>query len=253
MYTEEQKGQVQPTVLYHYTSLQVLHALISGMKSIKSSEREEQYLTFRATHIDYLNDLTEGVILPRALERMGYNINMLAGYSTLEGYPFIISLSSLYDDLNMWRCYADNAKGVCIGLAVDKLPKIKPVPCIYTNEEKLFEYIKDAFSELNPQNLEITVLSRILTSLAEYKDESFSAEKEWRLILKGFPSDVRCTGDILVPFYNYEIPIDAIESITFGPKCDGALNEFGANRLFMAKGFPYLERISFVQSQLPLN
>lgn len=47
---------------------------------------------------------------------IGINENKLWLSLDRTGYPFVLSLSELCDDLNMWRCYADQGRGVAIGL-----------------------------------------------------------------------------------------------------------------------------------------
>ena len=54
--------------LYHYTSLETLHAIIS---EIDNSDSHFVYFKLRATNAYYLNDLTEGRLLLSALKKLG--------------------------------------------------------------------------------------------------------------------------------------------------------------------------------------
>lgn len=102
--------------LYHYTSIETLYALIKG---IEVESEESIRLTLWATHAGFLNDLTEGQLLAKALKKIGAPSGLLDTLIGMLGFPFVISLSELDDDLNMWRCYANQGKGVAIGLDQD--------------------------------------------------------------------------------------------------------------------------------------
>lgn len=214
--------------------------------------KETMCVTFRGTHISYLNDLTEGVLLPKVLSKLGYDTNLLSVCSSLEGYPFVISLSSLEDDLNMWRNYADNGKGVCIGLLTAELPRKVLSQCHYVTEEELYNYVRRTYPNLNPKSDDITELLHILSDAVGYKDKNYEKESEWRLIFKDLPSGVSFNSSVLKPFYEYRFPLAAIKSISFGPKNDKR-NEFALKSLLKVKGFPYENIIEFNHSQIPLR
>lgn len=111
---------MEEELLYHYTSLETLYAIISN---IKPTSENEAYFTLRATHASFLNDLNEGRLLPEALKEIGINENKLWLSLDRTGYPFVLSLSELCDDLNMWRCYADQGEVSLLDLTCRYLMK----------------------------------------------------------------------------------------------------------------------------------
>lgn len=60
--------------LYHYTSIESLYAILNG---INNDNPENVYLKLWATHASFLNDMTEGCILPNVLKRLGAPENIL--------------------------------------------------------------------------------------------------------------------------------------------------------------------------------
>ena len=133
--------------LYHYTSLETLHAIIS---EIDNSDSHFVYFKLRATNAYYLNDLTEGRLLLSALKKLGANEMLLSMLQTTFGYPFIVSFSEHGDDLNMWRCYASEGNGVAIGLdqieiesAADYTNNCQFDKCEYVSLEELIEILKN--------------------------------------------------------------------------------------------------------------
>jgi hypothetical protein len=105
--------------IFHYTSVESFYKIITN-KSLRLSSSK------------YLNDYKELKILrelidPKKLDNKGisYNnervneINNLVNNSNQEA--FIISFSKHRDLLSQWRRYADNSKGVSIGIHVDQL------------------------------------------------------------------------------------------------------------------------------------
>ena len=112
------------TKFYHYTSIDTLYNMLE--KSIeKDKDTSIDYLKLWATNIDYMNDRTERKLFTDALknsvstyaENQGVRLNSEAK-AKLESLchidAYIISLSELHDDLNMWRGYGGNGSGVNI-------------------------------------------------------------------------------------------------------------------------------------------
>lgn len=85
--------------LYHYTTIETLHAIVSN---IQAEHEESIQFSLWATHAGFLNDLSEGQLLAKALKRLGVHEGILNTLIGMQGYPFVISLSELDDDLNMW-------------------------------------------------------------------------------------------------------------------------------------------------------
>lgn len=165
---------MEPDILYHYTSLDALYAIISNIKSVSN---EEAYFTLRATHASFLNDLNEGRLLLEALKEIGINENKLWFSLDRTGYPFVLSLSELCDDLNMWRCYADQGRGVAIGLDKPILDeeyqtysKGKLNISKYVSKDELFDILKEDGSEKIITDNNVLSLDRLIVDkLLVYK------------------------------------------------------------------------------------
>lgn len=237
-----------PDFLYHYTSIESLLSIINGI------DVSSEYLKFRSTHIAYLNDLTEGRLLQNALKLNGLNENLIKILESCKGYPFVMSLSENSDDLNMWRCYACSGVGAAIGfdyqLLHETFTNLKK--CEYTTIEELSK----RFSHMrNPKEGEDCMpLSRLLSESYYYKHISFKSENEWRVFDYSFPDGYRQKSDVIIPYKEIRVPVSAITSITFGPKCDACKNGFAIMSLLKSKmSANNVSNIEIKQSLVPLN
>lgn len=247
--------------LFHYTTIETLYAIIKG---INNDDENAIRFTLRATHAGFLNDLTEGQLLGNALRKLGVSEGLLDILNSIQGYPFVVSLSELEDDLNMWRCYSNQGKGIAIGLDKDVIVDTMKHQlwgavadfnqCKYCTEDELVDYLKsnNFKSALDNKNDDILPLSRLMARALEYKNKSFEAEKEWRIYVNFNETDFRVSDDLVIPYYNILLPIEAIVSITFGPKCNYLKNCFSTYRLIKSKIGQRVERIELKQSQVPL-
>lgn len=233
---------MEPDILYHYTSLDALYAIISNIKSVSG---EDAYFTLRATHASFLNDLNEGRLLPEALKELGLSEDILWNAQLIQGYPFVLSLSELRNDLNMWRCYADDGKGVSIGLKKSVLENPYPYPkigelvkCQYITKEKLKQHLKTKGVEELIRTNDFTPLARLIQKgLLTYKDSAFEAEREWRINVLGVESNYRINNEagLIIPYSEIKLPVTAIKSITIGPKSDYERNKFAVLRFLKTK------------------
>ena len=237
-----------PENLYHYTSIESLLSIINGI------DVNNEYLKFRSTHIAYLNDMTEGRLLQNALKRNGINENLITILESCKGYPFVMSLSENSDDLNMWRCYACSGSGTAIGFDYQSLRKSfnNLKKCEYTTIEELSK----RFSHMrNPNEGEDCMpLSRLLSESYYYKHNSFKSENEWRIFDYSFPDGYQQTSNVIIPYKEIKVPVSAITSITFGPKCDAYKNGFAIMSLLKSKvSANNFSNIEIKQSLVPLN
>lgn len=241
----------KPTNLYHYTSIEALCAIINSI------DENGELFTLRATHASYLNDMTEGTLLPEVLGQLGAKDVFLQLLPALEGYPFVLSLSQLENDLNMWRCYANEGCGVTLGIDYEKLSEAFPQQlkqCSYIDVEKLLDKYNTHEVKKTIEDKNLIPLAKLLRDIYYYKDPSFQAEQEWRIFERGIPSDFTIQKGTLTPYLPLKIPVAALNSITFGPKCDFERNCFAFAR--MLKGMVKTEdatRIQFLSSNIPLN
>lgn len=248
---EKTVGHNKPTNLYHYTSIEALNAIINSI------DRDGEFFTLRATHASYLNDLTEGALLPETFRQLGVKDFLLQLLPTMEGYPFVLSLSQLENDLNMWRCYANEGCGVTLGIDYEKLSEAFPQQlkqCSYVDAEKLFDKYNTPEVKKAIEDKNLIPLAKLLRDIYYYKHPSFQAEREWRILERWIPDDFTIQKGTLTPYLPLKIPVAALNSITFGPKCDFERNRFAFAR--MLKGKVKTEddasRIQFLSSDIPL-
>lgn len=240
-----------PNLLYHYTSIQALFAIING---INKEDCENVHFKLRATHSSFLNDETEGRLLPNVLAELGVNKNILFILESIQGYPFVVSLSELADDLNMWRCYANQGSGVAIGLDYAELEQAyKPEKVEYTTHEELLEELKSQGIEQYIGKEDVLPLARIIAKALIYKHSSFEAEKEWRIYDHSTEDKFRFSSELIISYKEFKICTSAIKSITLGPKCDYEKNQFSIARMLKSKiSYEELEHIQFLKSNVPL-
>lgn len=175
----------------------------------------------------------------------------------------MISFSELEDDLNMWRCYANSGLGVAI--AFDKVEieealtdirfnlDAKLEECQYVSEEYLINKLKteNVSDIIKDENL--IPLSRLMSKQLIYKHNSFSAEKEWRVLLNDVFPQLRYSNNKIIPYKEIRIPTKAITSIIFGPKCDFEKLNFSTYQLLKSKiKLEELNTIKLEKSTVPL-
>ena len=130
-------------LVYHYTTLETLFALIKGMK--------DNLYIFHASGLHYMNDFTEFAygfkelrkLLPALENKIGITddqiristkldnadqylqgrLNYEFVNTLIEGNmtPFTISTSSLGDSIPMWAMYGNAGRGVALGLDISNL------------------------------------------------------------------------------------------------------------------------------------
>jgi hypothetical protein len=183
---------------------------------------------------------------------------------------FVGSLSEAGDLLSQWRGYCPEGNGFSLGFNPSDLDKalssqgFKLAPCVYDSEKKktlLNELIDDALkapesqdtnpfsSELNPglARLSNYVGSVATGFLAEFlnvgpllKDDSFSEEKEWRILCGVIPSSdsrfrIRPGKSMLVPYCEIKLHgtdgILHIANLIIGPTPHTDLAKLAADAL----------------------
>lgn len=98
---------------------------------------------------------------------------------------FITSFSTLEDDLNMWRLYGDDAKGVCLEfIAKYEIPNLYPVNYQRNDDNDLQYYLALIDNELKKSNLELKFLSLERKWQYYMKPPCFDYEKEVRLLIE---------------------------------------------------------------------
>lgn len=152
--------------------------------------------------------------------------------------PFIACLSKDGDVLSQWRAYADDGRGVAIGIDINKLPKMISGEDVIYEEQQQFDILtkkieQNILEELNQTIIKndeneinrkiVKLISRIIKEALKCKNPAFSEEREYRLFYAGNQnSDInfRVAGGKIVPYkeYNFGNNKNLIKQIVIGPK-----------------------------------
>lgn len=234
-----------PEILYHYCALQSFTGIV------KTS-------TLHLCAAKYSNDPNESKISETILNEIiesQHETNKKAFLDevnkkiktkdwTFFNTPYVFCLSEKNDDLNQWRIYSDNGRGVMMAfkttffktkriehILIDEFikgPRLEELyldQCIYEHQAQktIIDQLINTFSSLYHYDA-IGKASSIFAFFhyfnffsAFFKDESYKEEKEWRLVC--FPIDqqafnnfkykvnYRVKRSVIIPYI--EIPIDS--------------------------------------------
>ena len=138
------RADLLPDIIYHYTSLEVLQALLANIREING----ERCFVFHASKINCMNDPSEFLhgykILWKTLERMEANGTerrykltsiwdnigknqeecekmLIDNIYEKDQAPYVICFSKQKDSLPLWNMYAAYASGVNLGFISDKV------------------------------------------------------------------------------------------------------------------------------------
>lgn len=223
----------KPTTLLHYTSWSSFQGMLQFVLDAK--ENKERYLCFHASHINAMNDRTEGkLILDYFFTGSGLLNDIQEKMSEVRekaGEPYVISFSHSkqgieHNIIPMWMMYADGGKGVCLHfdykLIKDNIPNdVKLMECQYKTigEIKSIAKVKrDNIKDEFKGNRDITnLLSDLMFDIPLYKEKYWEYESEWRLVtIKNNPKyKVGRLG--FVPYQEIRLPLSALTKITIGP------------------------------------
>lgn len=239
-------------VLYHYTTAQGLHGIVSQRK-------------FRLTHTRHLNDETEGLHGARAVdaaldtlvERMPQNqlIAILSqamkaalsqDHSTSAGGTYVGCFSTEGDSLPQWRGYGRHDSAFALAIDAAKLLSLAQnswqgrcwlLPVEYdalafiTKMSNALQIASEEFDLLKERHDEKQLLVSLILHLANYgsalKHHAFREEKEWRLIVLNMPHDTDPVMHHLAdatfrPYVELEMGSDflrqALEQVVIGPQ-----------------------------------
>jgi len=242
---------MKESIIYHYCSMESFFGIFTN-KNIRLSNA---YKTNDYTELEWIFSVIEnGIVSDFKTEFVSSLRSSYRKWLEIYFRPHIACFSKNGDLLSQWRAYANNGRGVSIGFnnkyfeSIKKLDnkefEIFDIIYNYKQQEKL---LKNLFSNIGTNNLkllekffinkggnhcldEIMFISALLKYGMIFKNETFSEEKEVRLI-HGFDEiaaepdifEYRVTQDDLISFV--EIPIDIknnhppIKEIFLGPNC----------------------------------
>ena len=214
---------------------------ICRYSSIESIFSTLKFKTLRMNGLPGMNDKTEGLFAWNLLNKLNSMANEEGRRRKREiNNAFIVSFSKddKEDDLDMWRLYGDDAKGVCCVYSIQK-EKIKDR--FFLHEIKYIENKKNETDEIDDLHLEEIrkyinqqnelTYSDLSPSIFFYKPYEFHSEEEVRLLVdnkktlaynsKQYKRDWVLTNANKIPNPYIDIPLDEIplklEKIILGP------------------------------------
>lgn len=221
-------------MVWHYTSLDVLYNIINNSVCIpdyndEGSSAPLQHITLYATHSSCLNDWSEGNFVPKALKALGLPENYIrtARFRNITD-RYILSFSRKENDLNQWRAYGDDGRGIALGFDMNSLKQSCEdrngdcgickycTPRQLKHELKQSEIYKNALNAYNETN-EITEFERLMSHSFLYKDKAFQEESEFRVVLCFGEQKFRMNNRGIIPYIEFQLDASIIKSIYFGP------------------------------------
>lgn len=204
-----------------YTSLQTLIATLTSGK-------------IRLNSIVTMNDKTEVNFLSDAAKNYKEDIEKEGDEYMFANKRFITSFTTRIDELDMWRFYGDNARGVCMVFEKRKecLEKIKDITYIGKENPQL-DGIKKLLNNLNKEVIKFRII--IIDSNCPYlKPDDFKTEQEKRLLLEVNRPDnwyINSDSGIVTPYIERKISFNdkdmgedyfplKLKSIILGPEME---------------------------------
>ena len=245
----ENKGY--PKVLYHYASMEkgtsiLKHKNIRLSDITKSNDVKEMSIFFPDLFDEMLKNYDEHNGFSYKFEYKGKGNRQAFGLFVNELKKkiekefedgsiatFALCLSEEGDLLSQWRGYADDGKGICLGLNVEEILKFVGISSVsgfslekveYLSKEQIDEWVKNvanqmlgiveiilgAIEEGNIQyysakefdeDIFNTIYYNILSEVEEsikFKTEGFKEEKEWRFFIKNSLNEDDIKGEKII-------------------------------------------------------
>lgn len=273
-------------LVYHYTTLDALCSLLNDME-VKQEDDEKQgyHFKFRASNTQYLNDPTENKLYKSAIKDAikdaikNPNINdFISSYESQIGNSYALSFSESGDDLNMWRLYADNAKGVVLSFDKEELNEYASCKeyqfgkCEYHAKNNLIKWIKqnDNWEAIvHDVSNAIPSPTRIINNIDFTEDPKFrinnlvrdlyknslfkkhiayQSEKEMRLVVSHLDEKYRARKGNIISYYEILIPLTFLKEIMLGP-CVNIKNKTVVEKMLHNKGL----KINIKKSKIPYS
>lgn len=271
-----------PEHLYHYTSLKGLLGILD-IGSDKPKPEPKLWMT----NIFYLNDSSEfkhsvnitmsvlndiTISTPPGKTRDRLEMidqQRLEEFNYFGKYYFVFSLSEIRDDLSQWRGYCPETGGICIEFDYKMLLLIlkegQLSRCEYKpeEEEKLVRgYLDKKLPLLGSDHDDEKVikefvehiLGTILILSPTLKDESFSKEKEYRIVYQCHSEKnikYREGKSMIIPYIEFHLDDDnklPISKIWIGPTPHKELSKLSIESLLKTNGY---EKVTVETSKIP--
>lgn len=150
-------------LLYHYTKLENLTSIV-----------KKDGLVFWLTEYKELDDPTEGDYILKVQQEY------YSGWTNNNVDLYVLSLCEQFDNLSMWREYANNASGIALGIETDKIRPSKfynLVCCDYGNQMNSL-YKQELDSEMESMS-SIESIEKYLKTSERFPDLSLEDIKEF--------------------------------------------------------------------------
>lgn len=231
--------------LFHYTDLNAVMSILKNRK-------------LWLTDLRYLNDKTEfshgierllkatgtapyGLFCdfakaPQAAEIVKSKLDEAGRHGVNLDPIYVCSLSRAENLLSQWRGYGQYAIEFDEAVLKQEVPFI--MECVYDHKDQIsmaFNAITDAIQKISKSiddngcmgELGYDALTHLLKLAATFKDDGFSEEREFRLVLDGerLNTKYRARNNLLIPYIELPISLDCIKSIHIGPMNERELAE----------------------------
>lgn len=256
--------QTPPSILYHYTSMEVLEKITRNgeiwASDIEFLNDSEEYVNAKA----FIKDELQRRVADNEKLRSIVHSQVGQMYHELDHRDvYVAALSAEGDSLPQWRGYCPNGQGVAIGflpwaLKSGKLDlndkekngiDVRLLKCVYSSKEKvklldahLIHFLKLVGEHFGTDSIEP---GSFLQSLTEaccpfFKNESFREEMEWRLAIRCLYRDVpkrefHIGRSTVVPHLGVNVRenyrLDFIKEVVIGPTPNQNLAYMGIKTL----------------------
>jgi hypothetical protein len=267
--------QSPPETIFHYTTQKGILGIIQNREMWATqihflNDKNEIHLTFEilTRELKALLKSTQTPALKSILQEISDYLQIMD-----QGHICIASFCAAADLLSQWRGYGNLGKGYAIGFDLKELTRIARKhhfvlwPCVYDPalQTELVRYLIDLWCQnfanksLNKQEMLRLIDTDICQLAPIIKDQSFSEEKEWRLVSSmveiASPRFAFREGEYsLIPYYNFPI-IDenkqnCISKIVIGPSPH---MELAGNSLRTFLDAEQLNQVAVETSKIPFR
>lgn len=260
---------VSSGTVYHYTRWEVLFNKILSKENIAN-----HYAILRGYSVNYMNDSTEGLLIPQGLSDAEDAILLKKAAHLFEHslyqkrkemilqrakqdkiLSFSVSFSKEPDLLPMWNLYGHHGEGVSIGFDVCQINNqgYDLLECIYDNRV-IHEICEALYKTPDSPVVDLTLIG---------KNHHFEYEKECKIPLRHIVGDYCVTrreqfhpiqfdikNGFIVPFVEVFLPLTAITEIWIGPTKQSNLS-YDSLRMWLDR--IGMEWVRIEQSTAPLQ
>jgi len=252
--------------LFHYTDIKGF----LGIFNTKSLWASNAFFLNDSTEIIYGTNLTKDLFNnfylslknEKSKEILKEHYDDYSGF-VLSSNFFLVSFCENGDLLSQWRGYSPNSDGISLRFnlqVIRTLPQVNLYKVIYDKEQQiiitnlLFKLLNDLMEYLEKTRTRSFLryftlwISIFTTTILLFKDDSFSEEKEWRLIYNydvvGNKKNIeyRIKNNYILPYIKIEKLnlINLISGITIGPSSNNQIIKESIKYFLDMNNYDYL-------------